>query len=152
MKIYKLSEFHGKSFSKATNKIYNITDFNNKQYPHYINWFYQKNIPRVLDGTGDVLFSMEDFRIKGLLIFKNTKDEKKICTLFVDEPYRHKKICTELIEHSFEILGTSKPVITIPKHKIEQFKRIIAKYNWKESKKIYDYNKLEICFNKTVNN
>ena len=32
-----------KNFSKATNEIYLLTDYNRLQYPEYYKWYYQKN-------------------------------------------------------------------------------------------------------------
>ena len=77
MDFYKLSEFKGKNFSKAVTELYDITDFNNDQYPGYLKWFYQTNIPRILDSKGDAIFSLDGFMVKGIIVLKNTDEEKK---------------------------------------------------------------------------
>lgn len=148
MEIMKLSEFVGKNFSEACNKLYQLTDFNNKQYPEYLKWFYGKCIPRILDNKGDVLFSLDGFMLKGLLIYKNDESEKKICTLYVDEPYRNKNLGTVLIENSISILETEQPIISIPKNNLSQFEYYINRYNWKEKKTDNNiYKSPEIFFN-----
>lgn len=145
--FYKLSDFKRKNFAKATNEFYSLTDFNHEQYPNYLNWFFQTNIPRILDNKGDILFTMDGFMVKGLIILKNTKEEKKICTFMVDEPYRNQKVGSLLLEKAFEDLGTDKPIITIPSGKISQFEYFIKRNNWENTGIIKDYYTEEFVFN-----
>ncbi len=55
MEKFVLSKMKSDNFSKACNEIYLLTDYNEKQYPEYYKWFYSKNIPRVLNGKGDMI-------------------------------------------------------------------------------------------------
>ena len=59
----RLSEFTRNNFSKAVNELYSLTDFNNDQYPDYLKWFYNTNIPRILNNTGEVIFSIQNAKI-----------------------------------------------------------------------------------------
>lgn len=145
--IIQLSKLQNKNFSKATNELYQLTDFNKNQYPNYYKWFYSKNIPRILNGSGEILFTLDCFMIKGIAILKKTEEEKKICTLLVDDPYRNQKLGSKLIEESFRYLETDKPVITIPEKNISQFQHFINIYNWKDTEIINDYFSKEIKFN-----
>ena len=43
MEKYILSQMNRKNFSKATNEIYLLTDYNHLQYPEYLKWYYSKN-------------------------------------------------------------------------------------------------------------
>lgn len=147
MEKYVLSKMNGKSFSKATNEIYLLTDYNHKQYQDYLNWYYAKNIPRVLNGTGEIIFYLDGLTVAGLTILKKDLEESKICTLMIAEEYRKKGYSKELLESSFEYLGTDKPLITIPTRRIEEFQGIITSYNWKESIKTNIYLSEEIIFN-----
>lgn len=147
MDFYKLSEFKGQNFSKAVNELYSLTDFNNLQYPGYLKWFYQTNIPRILDNKGEALFSLDGFLLKGLIVLKNTVEEKKICTLVIDKPYSRQKLGLQLLERSFGYLGTDKPLITIPKAKIDEFDSIINYYSWENTGKTDEYNSEELIFN-----
>lgn len=147
MNFYKLSDFKRKNFSKAINEFYNLTDYNHNQYPDYTKWFFGTNIPRILNNKGDIFFSLDGLLVKGIIIVKKTVDEKKICTALIDEPYRNQKLGSKLFEEAFKYLGTDKPIITIPKMKINQFEHFINYYNWKITDTINEYYSLEIKFN-----
>lgn len=127
-------------------KIYDTTKFLEKQYPNYNYWF--EKIKNEIDGTNrEVIYVEIESEIIGLIILKNTKEEKKICTLFVKEKYRNKGIGNILLGKGFDFLQTSIPLITIPENKVYLFERIIKKYNWKYSKTTYIYNTPEKVFN-----
>ena len=143
----RLWEFTRNNFSKAVNELYSLTDFNNDQYPDYLKWFYNTNIPRILNNTGEVIFCLDGFMVQGLSILKKTDDEKKICTFMVDKPYRNNKIGSHLLEESFKFLGTETPKITIPENKIDQFNYFINRYNWKDTNVLDKYYSPEIEFN-----
>lgn len=147
MEKYILSQMNRKNFSKATNEIYQLTDYNHKQYPEYLKWYYSKNIPRVLNGSGEIIFYLDGLTVAGLAILKKDIDEAKICTLMISEEYRKKGYSKELLESSFEFLGTDKPLITIPSNRIEEFQGIISTYDWYESLKTDIYLSEEIIFN-----
>lgn len=147
MEKYILSQMNRKNFSKATNEIYLLTDYNHKQYPEYLKWYYSKNIPRVLDGSGEIIFYLDGLTVAGLAILKKDLQEAKICTLMLSEEYRKKGYSKELLESSFEFLGTDKPLITIPSNRIKEFQGIISTYDWQESKKTDIYLSEEIIFN-----
>ena len=142
-----LSTLERKNFSKAVNEIYLTTDYNHQQYQNYCNWYYQKNIPRVLDGSGDIIFYLDGFNIVALSVLKKTPEERKICTLLTTEDYRKKGFSKLLLEDSFEFLETDKPLITIPANKIDEFSSIITAYDWKETQKTNEYITEEIIFN-----
>lgn len=147
MEKYILSEMNRKNFSKATNEIYLLTDYNHKQYQEYLKWYYTKNIPRILNGTGEIIFYLDGFSCAGLAILKKDIEEAKICTLMISEEYRRKGYGKELLESSFDFLGTDKPLITIPSNRIEEFQGIITSYDWNESKRTDIYLSEEIIFN-----
>jgi len=148
MEKYILSKMNNKNFSKAVNEIYLLTDYNHKQYQEYLKWYYSKNIPRVLNGSGDIIFYLDGLSVAGLSILKKDLEESKICTLMISEDYRKKGYSKELLESSFDYLGTDKPLITIPSNRIEEFNKIIEFYDWKESIRTDEYLSEEIIFNK----
>jgi len=147
MERYILSEMNRKNFSKAINEIYLLTDYNHKQYQEYLKWYYTKNIPRILSGTGDIIFYLDGLIIAGLAILKKDQEESKICTLLINEEYRKKGYSKELLESSFNYLGTDKPLITIPSNRVQEFQKIITAYDWKESIRTNKYLSEEIVFN-----
>lgn len=147
MEKYILSKMNSKNFSKAVNEIYLLTDYNHKQYQEYLKWYYSKNIPRVLNGTGEIVFYLDGLTVAGLAILKKDKIESKICTLMISEDYRRKGYSKELLENSFNYLETDKPLITIPSNRLEEFQSIINTYDWKESTRTDIYLSEEVVFN-----
>lgn len=147
MEKYVLSKMSNKNFSKAVNEIYLLTDYNHKQYQEYLKWYYSKNIPRILNGNGDIIFYLDGLSVAGLAILKKDIEESKICTLMINEDYRKKGYSKELLESSFDYLGTDKPLITIPSNRLEEFSKIIQFYDWKESIRTDKYLSEEIIFN-----
>ena len=150
MEKYILSKMNNKNFSKAANEIYLLTDYNHKQYQEYLKWYYTKNIPRVLDGSGDVIFYLDGLSVAGLAILKKDLEEVKICTLMINEEYRKKGYSKELLESSFNYLGTDKPLITIPSNRLEEFSKIIDFYGWVENDRTYKYLSEEVIFNEPI--
>lgn len=147
MEKFILSEMQRKNFSKAVDEIYQITDYNHQQYQNYLNWYYGKSIPRVLNGSGEIIFFLDGFMIVGLSILKKDLNERKICTLMIQEQYRKKGFSKLLLESSFDYLETEKPLITIPTHRLDEFQKIITAYEWQETKKTNQYLSEEIIFN-----
>ena len=146
MEKFVLSEMHNKNFSKAVNEIYLLTDYNKSQYPDYYKWYFSKSIPRVLNGTGDIIFYLDGLEIVGISILKNST-EKKLCTFMINSEYRKKGSSKLLLEDSFEYLKTDKPVITIPEFRLDEFSSIINAYKWEKSSIIDNYFSKEIEFN-----
>ena len=146
MEKFVLSKMCDKNFSKAVNEIYLLTDYNKSQYPEYYKWFFSKNIPRVINGSGDIIFYLDGLEVVGISILKND-DEKKLCTFMVNPEYRKMGHSKLLLEDSFEYLKTEKPVITIPEFRIDEFSSIIDAYGWEETSIIDNYYSKEIEFN-----
>lgn len=147
MEKYVLSTMRDKNFSRAANEIYLLTDYNKLQYPDYYKWYYQTNIPRILDGEGEAIFYLDGFQIVGLSMLKRTDDEAKICTFFIDEEYRKRGYSSLLLEDSFGYLGTESPIITIPENRLDEFSKIIEAYGWVPTETTDKYYSPEVVFN-----
>ena len=146
MEKFVLSEMTDKNFSKAVNEIYLLTDYNKSQYPEYYKWFFSKNIPRVINKNGEIIFYLDGFEIVGISVLKNDL-EKKLCTFMVNPEYRKKGYSKLLLEDSFEYLKTEKPIITIPEFRLDEFSSIINAYEWEKSSVINNYFSKEVEFN-----
>lgn len=157
VKILRASNYidsNHKLFSDIVSKAYNITDNICKDYPKHFEWYWKKTVPAVLEGTREIIVATIDKKIVGIVFLKKEADECKICTLLVLEEYRGKGIATMLLKEAFEYLGTTKPLITIGSHKIEQFSAIIKKYNWKQTQVLnegyYNDTSKELVFNGNI--
>lgn len=125
-------------------------------YPGIENWF-NKIIKEIdIDNRKRELFlvivpNKGNIELAGILILKNTENEKKICTIRVIENFRNKGIGTKLFEKSFEYLETKTPLITLPEECYkEEFKSLLEKYKFKMTNKVigaYRENKIEYFFN-----
>jgi len=137
--------------SKIAEEIYSVTKHLNKIYPGYKDWYYNKHVKGCLDLNRNIIFirNNED-KIIGISSLKKTDEEKKICTLFILEPYRNKGIKKILLEESFKYLATEKPLITISEENLDIFKNTVEEYNWELVEivdGIYKSNSREFCFN-----
>lgn len=132
-KFYKLSSLinNHKLFGKFVQAAYSVTDYICKDYPNHFKWYWTKEIPRVFDGTGEIIICAINNNIAGVAFLKKDDTECKICTFLVVEKYRGRHIATRMLEQAFKYLGTTKPLITISDYKISSFKHIIKKYDWK---------------------
>lgn len=137
-------------FNCLVEKIYDFTAFINKSYPMHKQWFFEKLIPNIGNGTREVLFITDsEDNVVALSALKNEETEKKICTLCVDENFRGLGLGSMLIESSMEFLDTTKPLITFSENKLHTFQKFIDKYQWKlyEKVDIYENGNLELCYN-----
>lgn len=146
MEKYILSQMSDKNFSKAVAAIYMQTAYNHDQYPGYLKWFYTVNLPRIFKGKGDIIFYLDGLEVVSLSTLKNS-DEKKICTLLINEDYRKKGYSKQILEDSFEYLGTETPLITIPTKRLDEFSKIIDAYHWKKTDRNDEYYSEEVIFN-----
>jgi len=66
----------------------------------------------------------------GCALLKDEPDEKKLCCLFVDPNYRGQKIASKLVEDSFELLKTNKPVMTVSQQNLGMLQKLIDRYGF----------------------
>ena len=153
MKIYTLSSLidNHQLFCKFAQDAYSATDCLCQDYPKYFEWYWSKDLPRVFNGTGEIVVCIIDDNIAGIASLKKINTEKKICTFFVVKEYRGQHVATKMLEYIFEYLGTSKPLIAITDYKVLSFVPIIKKYNWKltqiTSKGYYNNASCEFVYN-----
>lgn len=119
-----------KKFIDLAKDLYFFTDFISNDYSNYFQWYWSKEIPRVINGSGEIIISLVDQEIVGIIFLKND-NERKVCTFYVSEKYRMQHIGTKLLQMAFKYLGTTKPLITFPDYKAIMFEGFIKKYNWK---------------------
>ena len=124
-------------------------------YPNIDIW-YNKVIKEINDNSKNremfICLSNEDdsLYISGLMILKNTCDEKKICTLRVKDNYQNRGIGSRFIQDAFNFLGTEKPLITVPEESVGVFSKIFNKYGFEKKDEIQDLyrkDKVEYIYN-----
>lgn len=133
-------------------KLYDMTDFISEDYPKHKTWFYTKHLPETMDESSgrDIIYAHNGYDIFGTSFIKKDEQEKKICTLFVDESARGLGVGTKLVEKSMDVLGTTKPMITLADYKLPMFSGLIKKYEWEQTqvvKGLYNDRSLELVYN-----
>ncbi len=148
---YSLSKLisEGQEIDSIINEILLVTISTKTTYPEYTKWFLEKHIPGIYLGTRDTIIAVHNNKIVGVSNIKRDK-ENKLCTVYFDPKYRKQKLGITLVDKSIELIGDSKPLITMPSSYIPQFKNIIKRYNWQLTDCIdscYQENTSELIFN-----
>ena len=119
------------------------------KYPNFKTW-----ISRVFDeipfGNRALVLDVDGNNIRGLAVLKDALDEKKICTLRVDENYRHHGIGTALLYESYKILGTDTPLMTVNEEHIATYRPFLTRRGAKLNgyvMSLYYWGKREFFFN-----
>ena len=99
-------------------------------YPDYKEWYTKVQVPVLYTNERNIIIAHINEKIVGFVSLKKTPTEKKICTFYVEKSFRRNKIGTILVEKAIEFLEESRPLITIPMDKLNEFIRIANKYNW----------------------
>lgn len=151
IKYYSLSKLilDGINIEPIIDQILYITISAKTTYPEYTEWFLQKHIPGIYEGTRDTIIAVHNEKIVGVSNIKRDREDK-LCTLYFDPKYRRQRLGIELVDRSIELIGNSKPLITMPSTYIPQFKNIIKRYDWELTDCIadcYKENTSELVFN-----
>jgi len=110
------------------------------EYPNFKNWYYGKVCAGLASGSRKIILASSENNndFAGVVILKNTFQEKKICTLRVDKECRFLGIGSNLIETSLKELGRH-PLITVPEEHLFEFDKLLSKYDFKRMYSYRDY-------------
>lgn len=104
-------------------------------YPGHKQWLNDKFMQGLKKGDGRAYcFAVAGRRLTGVSLLKNTAAEKKICCLFVLPDYRRMGIASKLIQSSFEILNTQKPLMTVSNNNLEQLQPLLKHFGFELSR------------------
>lgn len=122
-------------------------------YPDNKSWFLNTQVPGLYDHTRNIIIAYWNNKIVGFVSLKKTKEEKKICTFYVEKSFRRNKIGTILVEKAIEYLEEERPLITIPMDKLNEFIKIGNRFNWQITdikKNLYRTSTPEVIVNGTL--
>jgi hypothetical protein len=139
----------GIDISPIIDEILLVTISAKTTYPEYTEWFIKKHVPGIYLGTRDTIIAVHNNKIVGVSNIKRDK-ENKLCTVYFDPKYRKQKLGLTLVDKSIELIGDTKPLITMPSSYLPQFKNIIKRYDWQLTDCIdncYLENTSELVFN-----
>lgn len=153
---YSLSKLvkEGIDIEPIINEILLVTISAKTTYPEYTKWFIEKHIPGIYLGTRDTIIAVHNNKIVGVSNIKRDK-ENKLCTVYFDPKYRKQRLGITLVDKSIELIGDSKPLITMPSSYLPQFKNIIKRYDWQLTDCIdgcYQEDISELVFNGEITN
>lgn len=117
------------------NQVLDLTRAICATYPKYAQWFDTKFM-HGLRNTNDraYCFAVDGIRLAGVSLLKNTTYEKKVCCLFVSPDYRRMGIASKLIQASFAMLHTQKPLMTVSNNNLDQLKPLISRFGFELSR------------------
>lgn len=150
IKYYSLSNLikEGRDINPIIDEILSITISAKTTYPEYLTWFLEKHVPGIYSGTRDTIIAVDNNKLIGVSNIKFK--ENKLCTLYFDPKYRKQRLGLSLVDKSIDLIGNSKPLITMPSSYVPQFKNIIKRYDWQLTdciKDCYQENTNELIFN-----
>jgi len=101
-------------------------------YPGYLDWLNNKFFYELKSNQKQrgYVFALDRGLLVGLALLKNYCMEKKLCCLFVKKGYRNHGIAKNLIKHSFDILKTKKPLVTISEQNIDMFLHLFQQFGF----------------------
>lgn len=133
--------------------IFSELSFLRTEYPEFYSWFYDKVVPGLSNGSREVFIAQTTLsfgKVNGVLILKNTNFEKKICTLYVDKESRMNGFGQKFMNIAFNELNTDKPLITVSDNRLNDFDRLLNKFNFESVDALPNYyanNHTEFTFN-----
>lgn len=119
-------------YNQVLSTVHSVRD----TYPGYPQWFNNKFMYGLKNTTERAYcFAVDGPKLVGVSLLKNTEPEKKICCLFVSPDYRHMGIATKLMQASFALLHTQKPLMTVSNNNLSQIKPLINRFGFELSRK-----------------
>lgn len=111
-------------------------------YPNFSSWLNFKFIRNIQYGERKAIVAHDGNRILGVSLLKLTPNEKKICTLFVNENVRcvhsDMKIGSNLMERSLQLLNYDDVLITVCSEKNEELTPLLNKNSFVKVKVVQD--------------
>jgi len=117
------------SFIYFKNILSLLENFKN-EYPDIKQWFYKKVLKGIKTKNRTIILKIYNSKLCGLAILKHNNKEKKICTLYVKENFRNRKLGTELVEQSLYILNCDKPLVTVSSKRLIEFSNLFRKFKF----------------------
>ena len=118
-------------------------------YPNYQKWYKNTFLEGLKKGERGIITVCDKGKVLGVVLFKDTPAEKKLCTLFVHPDYRKKGIATQLVKAVVQELG-EKPFVSVSEQNFPQINPLFQKMGFHLSarvKGVYFPEKMEYYFN-----
>lgn len=138
---------HIKLYEEIFELIKPIQDF----YPNYEKWYREKFIPGLKKKERLYIVAYDDKKniLSGCALLKKTREENKLCTLFVHPNYRSQGLGKKLMQQALNAFG-KLPLLTISSKNFSKYQPLLKHFgfHWSASKKnVYQENDIELYFN-----
>ena len=150
LKLSAMSEENRKQYSQRLCVFLAKADM---RYPNFAGWFnnlFDDNLQ--LKPDREIFFACKDDEIAGVAIAKSTKEESKICTLYVEKEHQRCGIGKKLMQLSLFWIGEDRIVtITLDSSKESEFAGILRHFGFVlDSKKenMYTHGKTELMYDR----
>lgn len=120
------------------------------QYPFYDAWYFGIFLPGLRRGTRKLIVCTYQTEPIGFALLKTTASEKKICRLIVHPDFRRSGIGSLLLERSFDLLETERPLISISDKRLYCLYPFLHRYGFRLEYVLDNYyrvNSSEYVFN-----
>ena len=107
-----------------------VKEFMELEYPGFYDWFNDKVIPGLDDGTRNIVVMMKNDKVIGIANLKKTEKEKKMSNLTVKSFLHHEKYWNEIVNKSLDWLETDQPVVIIAKKEIYKSIELMFERGW----------------------
>lgn len=144
---------HTLEFNSLILNVYKSLELLVDEYPNFNSWFLEKVIHDTKYGNRTIIIKQIKNEIAAIAILKNEIFEKKISTFRVIEKFQSIGIGSKLMEESMNILKTKHPKMTVSSLRIEEFDKILKKFDFEYNSSNPDYYKqgvVEFSFNGTI--
>jgi GNAT superfamily N-acetyltransferase len=135
---------------EVSGRVYAILKEARHLYPQFTYWYFGKFIRGLIKGSRSIVLCTAGNAIAAVALLKHDCSEKKICTIEVIKQYRGVGLGRRLFELSFDVLNTSKPLISIADERLPYFSSITRYYGFtleKVHKGYYRPTSTEYVFN-----
>jgi len=119
-------------------------------YPEFAQWYKSKVLLGLATGERTILMSETGNLLSGIAILKHSETEKKLCCLRVLKPFEGSGVGLRLFDEAFDVLGTTKPLLSISEEQRPKFSRVLNHFGFEcaqEYDGLYREKKIEYSFN-----
>lgn len=150
-KYLKLSALPEENRKQYSQRLYVFLAKADMYYPNFAGWFnnlFDDNLQ--LKPDREIFFVCKDDKIAGVAIAKSTKEESKICTLYVAKEHQRCGIGKRLMQLSLFWIGEDRTVIiTLDSSKESEFTGILRHFGFVldgEKEDMYTHGKTELMY------
>ena len=151
-RYFKFSELPTWERQMYYNYIYLFLMEANLPYPAFSVWYNNLFTDDLyLKPKREIMICEKEYRIAGVTILKRTKEEAKICTMYVAKQYRHNGIGRRLIELSLEWLKSDRPIIILDESKEPEFAGILSHFGFvlqEQKRGLYRPGQVELIYSR----